>query len=302
MTSKRPKLSNFSVASLLASAQRPRSPDRAPEEVETRSRAEEEEEDMVKEEEDEQEMTDEESDVSVDSHGEEEAGMLYSNSRLNDSSDLDGDSSTHRSTSSPLSSSDASNRPVSPPRSSEGLPGHPRLAMPTPLLGGRAGFPGLPPGVHLPPGIFPPGWHGLLPPPGLPNLFKSGELDCICICISNQFVRSLGLQIVRFLSCLVSSLPLLPVIGSHLSCFALVYRTQLNAEQCNQYNASIQHNTEKNTNIQHSQLTVPLASIKNTERCNPFLIPHNTNNARRVCCTTQLIIGLLTFQYRGSNR
>merc|ERR1712209_241952 len=128
---------------------------------------------MVKEEEDEQDMTDEESDVSVDSHGEEEAGMLYSNSRLNDSSDLDGDSSTHRSTSSPLSSSDASNRPVSPPRSSEGLPGHPRLAMPTPLLGGRAGFPGLPPGVHLPPGIFPPGWHGLLPPPGLPNLFKS---------------------------------------------------------------------------------------------------------------------------------
>merc|ERR1712223_2158915 len=110
---------------------------------------------------------------SVDSHGEEEAGMLYSNSRLNDSSDLDGDSSTHRSTSSPLSSSDASNRPVSPPRSSEGLPGHPRLAMSTPLLGGRAGFPGLPPGVHLPPGIFPPGWHGLLPPPGLPNLFKS---------------------------------------------------------------------------------------------------------------------------------
>merc|ERR1712155_379796 len=97
LTSKRPKLSNFSVASLLASAQRPRSPDRAPEEVETRSRAEEEE--------DEQEMTDEESDVSVDSHGEEEAGMLYSNSRLNDSSDLDGDSSTHRSTSSPLSSS-----------------------------------------------------------------------------------------------------------------------------------------------------------------------------------------------------
>ena len=195
--------------------------------------------------------------------------MLYSNSRLNDSSDLDGDSSTHRSTSSPLSSSDASNRPVSPPRSSEGLPGHPRLAMPTPLLGGRAGFPGLPPGVHLPPGIFPPGWHGLLPPPGLPNLFKSGELDfwikkmiwvfkyfsqkhCICICISNQFVRSLGLQIVRFLSCLVSSLPRLPVIGSHLSCFALVYRTQLNAEQCNQYNAIIQHNTEKNTNIQHS--------------------------------------------------
>ena len=177
LSSKRPKLSNFSVASLLASAQRPRSPDRAPEEVETRSRAEEDEEDMVKEEEDEQEMTDEESDVSVDSHGEEEAGMLYSNSRLNDSSDLDGDSSTHRSTSSPLSSSDASNRPVSPPRSSEGLPGHPRLAMPTPLLGGRAGFPGLPPGVHLPPGIFPPGWHGLLPPPGLPNLFKSGELD-----------------------------------------------------------------------------------------------------------------------------
>jgi len=173
LSSKRPKLSNFSVASLLASAQRPRSPDRAPEEVETRSRAEEDEEDMVKEEEDEQEMTDEESDVSVDSHGEEEAGMLYSNSRLNDSSDLDGDSSTHRSTSSPLSSSDASNRPVSPPRSSEGLPGHPRLAMPTPLLGGRAGFPGLPPGVHLPPGIFPPGWHGLLPPPGLPNLFKS---------------------------------------------------------------------------------------------------------------------------------
>ena len=177
LTSKRPKLSNFSVASLLASAQRPRSPDRTAEEVEIRSRAEEDEEDMVKEEEDEQEMTDEESDVSVDSHGEEEAGMLYSNSRLNDSSDLDGDSSTHRSTSSPLSSSDASNRPVSPPRSSEGLPGHPRLAMPTPLLGGRAGFPGLPPGVHLPPGIFPPGWHGLLPPPGLPNLFKSGELD-----------------------------------------------------------------------------------------------------------------------------
>ena len=186
LTSKRPKLSNFSVASLLASAQRPRSPDRAPEEVETRSRAEEEEEDMVKEEEDEQEMTDEESDVSVDSHGEEEAGMLYSNSRLNDSSDLDGDSSTHRSTSSPLSSSDASNRPVSPPRSSEGLPGHPRLAMPTPLLGGRAGFPGLPPGVHLPPGIFPPGWHGLLPPPGLPNLFKSGELDfCIFSHLTN---------------------------------------------------------------------------------------------------------------------
>ena len=136
---------------------------------------------------------------------------------------------------------------MSPPRSSEGLPGHPRLAMPTPLLGGRAGFPGLPPGVHLPPGIFPPGWHGLLPPPGLPNLFKSGELDCICI--SNQFVRSLGLQIVRFLSCLVSSLPWLPVIGSHLSCFALVYRTQLNAEQCNQYNASIQHNTKRNTNM-----------------------------------------------------
>ena len=186
--SKRPKLSNFSVASLLASAQRPRSPDRV---EETRRREEEEEEEMVKEEEDEQEMSDEESDVSVDSHGEEEAGMLYS-SRLNDSSDLEGE--THRSTSSPLSSSDA-NRPVSPPRSSEGLSPHPRLAMPTPLLGGRGGFPGLPPGVHLPPGIFPPGWHGLLPPPGLPNLFKSGEKDycisiciciytCICICIS----------------------------------------------------------------------------------------------------------------------
>ena len=180
--SKRPKLSNFSVASLLASAQRPRSPDHRAEEVETRRR-EEEDEDMVKEEDDEQEMSDEESDVSVDSHGEEEAGgMLYS-SRLNDSSDLEGE--THRSTSSPLSSSDA-NRPVSPPRSSEGLSPHPRLAMPTPLLGGRGGFPGLPPGVHLPPGIFPPGWHGLLPPPGLPNLFKSGEKDyfiCICICI-----------------------------------------------------------------------------------------------------------------------
>ena len=144
---------------------------------------EEEEEEMVKEEE--QEMSDEESDVSVDSHGEEEeeAGMLSYSSRLNDSSDLEGETTHNRSTSSPLSSaSDANNRPVSPPRSSvEGLSSnssHPRLAMRTPLLGGVGrSFPGLPPGVHLPPGIFAPGWHGLLPPPGLPNLFKSGEKE-----------------------------------------------------------------------------------------------------------------------------
>ena len=194
--SKRPKLSNFSVASLLASAQRPRSPD--PRADETRRRREEEEEELVKEEEEEQEMSDEESDVSVDSHGDEESGMLYS-SRLNDSSDVEGE--TQRSTSSP--NSDA-NRPVSPPRSSEGLspPTHPRLAMPTPLLGGRGGFPGLPPGVHLPPGIFPPGWHGLLPPPGLPNLFKSGEKDCCttCICICVKYTLYMYIPLYSYIS------------------------------------------------------------------------------------------------------
>lgn len=157
--SMRPKLS-FSVASLLASAARPRSP---PEEEQR------EEEDEIKDDDDHGMESDEESDVSVGSHDEEEAGMLY-NSRLNDSSDPD-----HQDASSPLSPEGG--RPVSPPRSDGGMGGHPRLAMPTPLLGAR-GFPGLPPGVHLPGGgIFPPGWPSLLPPglQGLnPNLFKSG--------------------------------------------------------------------------------------------------------------------------------
>jgi len=133
------------------------------------------EEEEVKDEEEPGVESDEESDVSVDSHGEdeEEAASLLYNSRLNDSSDLEGEA--------PRLTSSPDHRPVSPPRSSEGVP-HPRLAMPTPLLGGRA-FPGLPPGVHLPPGMFPPGWPGLLPghPGGaaaqaaanLHNLFKS---------------------------------------------------------------------------------------------------------------------------------
>ena len=167
---KRPKLSNFSVASLLASAQRPRSP---------RENVERREEEEVRDEEEPGVESDEESDVSVDSHGEdeEEAASLLYNSRLNDSSDLEGEA--------PRLTSSPDHRPVSPPRSSEGVP-HPRLAMPTPLLGGRA-FPGLPPGVHLPPGMFPPGWPGLLPghPGGaaaqaaanLHNLFKSGQLQ-----------------------------------------------------------------------------------------------------------------------------
>ena len=151
--SKRPKLS-FSVASLLASAARPRSP-----EDERR-----EEEEEMKDEEEQGLESDEESDVSVDSHGEEEAGLLY-NSRLNDSSEMEGADPC-----SPLSP-----RPVSPPRSEAPQAPHPRLAMPTPLLG--RGFPGLPPGVQLGGAIFPPGWPGMLPPglQGLnPNLFKSG--------------------------------------------------------------------------------------------------------------------------------
>jgi hypothetical protein len=140
--SRRPKLSNFSVASLLASARRAPSPER-------REEKEEEEEEEEGREEEESEA---ESDVSVDSPGEEEA-------------------THHPRLISPPGA-------VSPPRGEE--PGeedapHPRLAVPTPLLGGRAPFPGLPPGVHLPHGLgFPPGWPLLHQ--GIPNLFKSGAL------------------------------------------------------------------------------------------------------------------------------
>jgi len=152
--SKRPKLS-FSVASLLASAARPRTPGE-----QERRQDEEEEEEETKDEDEEEDRgmeSDEESDVSVDSHGDEDVGNLYSN-RLNDSSDLEQDPGRAG--------------PVSPPRSE--APPSPRLCVPTPLLGGR--FPSLPPGVSLPGGMFPPGWPGLIPPgmQGLnPHLFKS---------------------------------------------------------------------------------------------------------------------------------
>ena len=78
----RPKLS-FSVASLLASAARSSSP-RVEAEEETGDKEEEEEEDVNPED------SEDESEVSVDSHGEEEAGPGYS-ARLNDSSDIDQD-------------------------------------------------------------------------------------------------------------------------------------------------------------------------------------------------------------------
>ena len=77
----RPKLS-FSVASLLASAARSSSP---------RVEAEDDKDDKEEEEEDvNPEDSEDESEVSVDSHGEEEAGPGYS-ARLNDSSDIDQD-------------------------------------------------------------------------------------------------------------------------------------------------------------------------------------------------------------------
>ena len=79
----RPKLS-FSVASLLASAARSSSP-RVEAEEETVDKEEEEEEEDVN-----PEDSEDESEVSVDSHGEEEAGPGYS-ARLNDSSDIDQD-------------------------------------------------------------------------------------------------------------------------------------------------------------------------------------------------------------------
>lgn len=140
---KRPKLS-FSVASLLASAagRVSDSPDPQP------APAEEEEVTEAGE-----ECSDDESEVSVDSHGEEEAGPLYT-SRLNDSSDLEGDPGY--------------SRPVSPPRSDCGPAG--RLAVPAP----RLGLPGL---LTQLPGLPPPGWPPILPPAlsGLnPALFKSG--------------------------------------------------------------------------------------------------------------------------------
>ena len=78
----RPKLS-FSVASLLASAARSSSP-RVEAEEETGDKEEEEEEDVNPED------SEDESEVSVDSHGEDEAGPGYS-ARLNDSSDIDQD-------------------------------------------------------------------------------------------------------------------------------------------------------------------------------------------------------------------
>ena len=151
---KRPKLS-FSVASLLASAARPRSPLLRPEEQNDND---------VKDNNEEEEAgidSDDESEVSVDSHGDDTA--LY-NSRLNDSSDLDQDLSAPSPTS--------PGGPVSPPRSD--IP-NPRLAMPTPLLGGRLTLPGL---LGQLPGMPPPGWPNILPPglQGLnPALFKSGE-------------------------------------------------------------------------------------------------------------------------------
>lgn len=120
---KRPKLS-FSVASLLASAARPRSPLLPPEEQTDNDVK-----DNNNEEEDGGIDSDDESEVSVDSHG-DEAGLY--NSRLNDSSDLDQDLSAPSPTS--------PGGPVSPPRSD--VP-HPRLAMPTPLVGGRLTLPGL---------------------------------------------------------------------------------------------------------------------------------------------------------------
>ena len=79
----RPKLS-FSVASLLASAARSSSP-RVETEEETGDKEEEEEEEDVN-----PEDSEDESEVSVDSHGEDEAGPGYS-ARLNDSSDIDQD-------------------------------------------------------------------------------------------------------------------------------------------------------------------------------------------------------------------
>lgn len=149
---KRPKLS-FSVASLLASAVRPRSPLLRPEEqndIDVKDNNEEEEAGID---------SDDESEVSVDSHGDDTA--LY-NSRLNDSSDLDQDLSAPSPTS--------PGGPVSPPRSD--VP-HPRLAMPTPLVGGRLNLPGL---FGQLPGMPPHGWPNILPPglQGLnPALFKS---------------------------------------------------------------------------------------------------------------------------------
>ena len=79
----RPKLS-FSVASLLASAARSSSPRVEAEEEDKDDKEEEEEEDVNPED------SEDESEVSVDSHGEEEAGPGYS-ARLNDSSDIDQD-------------------------------------------------------------------------------------------------------------------------------------------------------------------------------------------------------------------
>ena len=152
---KRPKLS-FSVASLLASAARPRSPLLPPEETtdnDVKDNNNEEEEGGID--------SDDESEVSVDSHGDDTG--LY-NSRLNDSSDLDQDLSAPSPTS--------PGGPVSPPRSD--VP-PPRLAMPTPLVGGRLTLPGL---LGQLPGMPPPGWPNILPPglQGLnPALFKSGE-------------------------------------------------------------------------------------------------------------------------------
>ena len=69
---------------------------------------------------------------------------------------------------------------VSPPRSEDTTPPglHPRLAMPTPLAGGRLTLPGLL--GQLPGQVPPPGWPGTLPPAlaGLnPALFKSGTDD-----------------------------------------------------------------------------------------------------------------------------
>jgi len=149
----RPKLS-FSVASLLASAARSSSP-----------RVEAEEETVDKEEEEEDvnpEDSEDESEVSVDSHGEEEAGPGYS-ARLNDSSDIDQDLSASSPTS-PVSPA-----PGGPPHPSSAPP-HPRLLAAPLAVGGRLSLPGLL--GQLPP----PGWPSL--PPALaaglnPALFKS---------------------------------------------------------------------------------------------------------------------------------
>lgn len=154
---KRPKLS-FSVASLLSSAaSRPDSPVRPKEP----SFPPNEEVDILGKDVDEDigVDSDDESELSVDSHGDEDVDRSFNSSvLLNDSSDFDAD-----------------NNPVSPPRSdntSLSPNNHPRLAMPTPLLGGRLN---LPPQMY--PGLnMPPGWPNLLPPgiPGLnQSLFKS---------------------------------------------------------------------------------------------------------------------------------